>query len=101
MAEVNEIKKFIKNSISKPSSSYHLMKIALQNSTITEVMIHTMSRVVAALRSGSMASSRILKNVAWSSIPYTLSKNIMMEALCVGISPGGKLTAVGDVLSAL
>lgn len=80
---------------------YHIiMKIALQNSILSEVMIHTMSRVVAALRSGSMASSRILKKVAWSSMPYTLSRNIMMEALCVGINPGGKLTAGGDELSA-
>lgn len=100
MATFNEIKKFTEYSISEPSLSSHLMKIALQNSILSEVMIHTMSRVVAALRSGSMASSRILKKVAWSSMPYTLSRNIMMEALCVGISPGGKLTAGGDELSA-
>ena len=60
-----------------------------------------MSKVVAALRSGNMASSKILKNVDWSSIPYTLSRNIMIDALWVGIRPGGRLTAGGAVLSAV
>lgn len=57
--------------------------------------------MVAALRSGNMASSKILKNVDWSSIPYTLSRNIMIDALWVGIRPGGRLTAGGAVLSAV
>ena len=41
----------------------------------------TISRVVAALRSARKQSSSSLKNVDWSSIPYTLSKNITMEDL--------------------
>ena len=56
---------------------------------------HTASRIVAALRSGRMPSSSIVKNVAWSGIPYTLSRNNIILALCAGWSPGGAEASMG------